>query len=225
MSKLYVTATPIGNYGDITLRAVEILREVDFVICEEFKEARRLFARLGFSPKELVSLNEHNEKENAPEYISAMKKGKNAALISDGGTPVFSDPGNYLINLAYRNGIDVVPLPGANSVIAALSVSGFNLNSFYFAGWLPTKKDARKKRLQEISSIKELIILMETPYRLRKLVSECARTFGGKRQAVLAYNLTLPDEKIFRDNLQRIAKLSEEKKLKGEFVLIIDNKK
>ena len=225
MGKFYVTAVPIGNYDDITLRAIETLRTVDFVICEEYKEARRLFARLGFQPKELVSLNEHNEKENASEYIAAIKNGKTAALISDGGTPVFSDPGSFLVNFAYENNIEVTPLPGANSLIAALSVAGININSFYFAGWLPVKKESRKQRLTSLKKIKETIVLMETPYRLRKLVSECANAFGKSTFAALAYNLTLPDEKIYRDKLGELARVADEKKLKGEFVLIIDNRK
>lgn len=225
MGKLYVTAVPIGNYDDITLRAIETLRTVDFVICEEYKEARRLFARLGFQPKELVSLNEHNEKDNASEYIAEIKNGKTAALISDGGTPVFSDPGSFLVNLAYENNIEVIPLPGANSLIAALSVAGINIKSFYFAGWLPVKKESRKQRLNSLKKIKETIVVMETPYRLRKLVSECANAFGKNTFAALAYNLTLPDEKIYRDKLGELTRVADEKKLKGEFVLIIDNRK
>ncbi len=221
---LYIVATPIGNYEDITLRALKILRKVDFVICEEFKEARRLFSAIEVNPKELFSLNEHNETENAPEYISRILKGERAALISDGGTPLFSDPGKYLLNLAIENNINIVPVPGANSVITALSVSGINLNSFYFAGWLPQKKEQRRKRLNELRKINESIILMETPYRLVKLVSECTSIFGQKRNAVLAYNLTLPDEKIIRGNLGQIKELVSAEKLKGEFVLIIDKK-
>ncbi len=221
---LYIVATPIGNYEDITLRALKILRKVDFVICEEFKEARRLFSAIEVNPKELFSLNEHNETENAPEYISRILKGERAALISDGGTPLFSDPGKYLLNLAIENNINIVPVPGANSVITALSVSGINLNSFYFAGWLPQKKEQRRKRLNELRKINEPIILMETPYRLVKLVSECTSIFGQKRNAVLAYNLTLPDEKIIRGNLGQLKKLVTAEKLKGEFVLIIDKK-
>ncbi len=221
---LYIVATPIGNYEDITLRALKILRNVDFVICEEFKEARRLFSAIEVNPKELFSLNEHNETENAPEYISRILKGERAALISDGGTPLFSDPGKYLLNLAIENNINIVPVPGANSVITALSVSGIDLNSFYFAGWLPQKKEQRRKRLNELRKINEPIILMETPYRLVKLVSECTSIFGQKRNAVLSYNLTLPDEKIIRGNLGQLKKLVTAEKLKGEFVLIIDKK-
>ncbi len=225
MGKLYITATPIGNYDDITLRAINVLRSVDFVICEEFKEARRLFSKLGFQPNELVSLNEHNERENAAEYISRIKRGENAALISDGGTPVFSDPGEYLISLAYENNVDIIPVPGANSVITALSVAGISLNDFYFAGWLPVKKERRKQRLSQLKNFRETLVIMETPYRLRKLLSECSNVFGKNKFAVLAYNLTLPDEKIYRDKIGNLSALAEKQKLKGEFVLIIDNKK
>ena len=110
--KLYLVSTPIGNYGDITYRAVEILKNVDLIICEEIKPTNRLLAHLNIK-KELLLLNEHNEKESSPDIVSVIKKGKSAALISDGGTPLFSDPGHFLVKLCISAGIDIIPIPGA----------------------------------------------------------------------------------------------------------------
>lgn len=221
---LYIVSTPIGNYKDITLRALEVLQFVDFIICEEFKEAHKLLSHFNIN-KDLVSLNEHNEKSNATEYLKMIKDGKSAALISDCGTPVFSDPGLELLNLCIQCNINVIPIPGVNSLITALTASGFNLDNFYYAGWLSPKSELRKRQLFELSKRKELIILMETPYRLQKLVSEVASIFNGNSPAVIAYELTTPNEQYFRGKISYLAKLAAEKKLKGEFVLLLDNRK
>src|SRR3990172_2144662 len=127
--KLFIVSTPIGNYEDITLRAVRILKEVDFIICEEFKEARRLLSHLQIS-KELYSINEHNENENVDEIILKLAEGKSAALISDCGTPLFSDPGHLLVQSAIQSRIEVVPIAGVSSILAALVGSGINFEKF-----------------------------------------------------------------------------------------------
>ena len=151
-SELFLVPTPIGNYKDITLRAIETLKEADLIICEEFKEAWRLFSKLGIEPKELISLNEHNEQDSVFEVISKIKEGEKNALISDAGSPVFSDPGTFLLQEVLKTDIRVVPLPGANSMITALIGSGFELNNFYFAGWLPQKKEMRRKALYSLKN-------------------------------------------------------------------------
>jgi len=222
---LFLVPTPIGNYKDITLRAIETLNEADLIICEEFKEAWRLFSKLEIKPKELISLNEHNEQESVFEVIAKIKEVEKSALISDAGSPVFSDPGTYLLREILKTDIEVVPLPGANSVITALIGSGFNLNNFYFAGWLPQKKEMRRKALFALKKKNELLILMETPYRLRKLLSEVSTVFGANQEVVLAYNLTMESEKFFRGKIGNISKFAEQKKLKGVFVLIIENRR
>ncbi|MDP4192886.1 MAG: SAM-dependent methyltransferase, partial [Bacteroidota bacterium] len=134
-SKLYLVSTPIGNYDDITLRALNILKSVDFIICEEFKEARRLLAHYQIE-KELVSLNEHNEHEEADGILLRMVGGESAALISDCGTPLFSDPGHLLVEICISQKIEVVPVPGANSLLPALTGSGLDFEKFYYYGWL-----------------------------------------------------------------------------------------
>lgn len=223
MRKLYLVSTPIGNYEDISLRAINILSSANFIICEEFKEARRLLSNLKIE-KTLFSLNEHNEKESSEELLQKILAGETAALISDGGTPVFSDPGNYLVNLCINNNVEVIPIAGANSLMLALIGSGFGLKNFYYSGWLSPKKEIRQKEMNELKKKKELIILMETPYRLKALLSDVVKIFGGKTRCVIAFQLTMSDEKYYRGSAEDLLKIAEEKKLKGEFVFIINNK-
>lgn len=220
---LYIVSTPIGNYEDITLRALNILKEVDFIICEEFKEARRLLSKYSIE-KELFSLNEHNEDESSREVLRKIKEGKSAALISDCGTPLFSDPGTQLVQMCIQANINVVPVPGASSIMSALVGAGFKLDKFYFVGWLSPKSDIRKKELLRFKNIKEILVLMETPYRLKALLSDITKIFSNKVNIVVAFDLTLPNEQFLRGTAAQILKIADEKNLKGEFVLLIDNK-
>jgi 16S rRNA (cytidine1402-2'-O)-methyltransferase len=222
-AKLYIVSTPIGNFEDITLRAITTLKEVDFIVCEELKEARRLLSNFKIE-KELVSLNEHNESEASQEIFLKIKEGKSAALISDCGTPLFSDPGHLLVQLCINAQIDVIPIPGASSILPALVGSGFKIDKFYYAGWLSPKNEQRRKELLRLKSIKELIVLMETPYRLKTILSDVIKVFGGNKKIVIAFDLTLPNEKFYRDNAASLLKLVSDKKLKGEFVILINNK-
>jgi len=221
-AKLYIVATPIGNYEDITLRALRILKECDFIICEEFKEARRLLAYYKIE-KELFSLNEHNENEAADELLLKLAEGKSAALISDCGTPLFSDPGHLLVDLAIQNKIDVVPVPGASSLLTALVGSGLDFEKFYFYGWLSPKKDSRRKQLLDLKRRKETIVLMDTPYRLKPLLEDIVKLLGTNIPSVLAFELTKAGEKFYRGNAGNILRHIEKENLKGEFVLIIKN--
>lgn len=219
---LYIVSTPIGNYEDISLRALRILRECDFIICEEYKEARRLLSHFKLE-KELFSLNEHNENETANELIIKIKESKSVALISDCGTPLFSDPGHLLVDLAIQNKIDIIPIPGASSLLAALVGSGLDFEKFYYYGWLSPKKDIRRKQLLDLRKRKETIVLMDTPYRLRTLLEDVVKLMGEKIPVVLAYELTKEKEKFYRGNAGNILKGVEKENLKGEFVLIIKN--
>ena len=221
--KLYIVSTPIGNYEDITLRAVRILKEVDFIICEEFKEARRLLSNLNIN-KELFSINEHNENENADEIILKLAGGKSAALISDCGTPLFSDPGHLLVQLAIQNKIDVIPIPGASSILPALVGSGIDFKKFYYYGWLSPKKDIRKHQLLDLKKRKEVIVVMDTPYRLRTLLEDVAKLWSKNVPIVLAYELTKEKERFYRGTCEEVLRFAMKENLKGEFVLIINNK-
>jgi 16S rRNA (cytidine1402-2'-O)-methyltransferase len=221
--KLYIVSSPIGNYEDMTLRAIRILKEVDLIICEEFKEARRLLFNLKIN-KELFSINEHNENENSDEIIQRLSNGKSAALISDCGTPLFSDPGNLLVQLAIQNRIEVVPIPGTSSLLAALVGSGINFEKFYYYGWLSPKKEIRKKQLFDLKKRKEVIVLMDTPYRLQTILEDFAKTWNKNIHIILAYELTKEREKFYRGTCGELLKFAVKENLKGEFVLIVDNR-
>jgi 16S rRNA (cytidine1402-2'-O)-methyltransferase len=222
-AKLYIVSTPIGNYEDISLRALNILKKADFIICEEFKEARRLLSHFQIE-KELHSLNEHNEGEFSLEILKLISTGKSAALITDCGTPLFSDPGTLLVQMCINAKIDVIPIPGANSLLPALVGSGFKLDKFYYAGWLSPKSEIRKKELLKLKTIKELIVIMETPYRLAAILTDVSKVLGASVQVCIAFDLTLPAEKYLRGTASEILKTVQSQKLKGEFVLIINNK-
>jgi len=221
---LYITPTPIGNFEDITLRALRILKEVNFIICEEFKPACRLLAHYKIT-KDLISLNEHNEKEISEEIINELLNRKTAALISDAGTPLFSDPGHILIDLCISNNIIIVPLPGANSLLPTLVSSGLDIEQFYHYGWLSPKRDIRKQELRKLKNINELIVIMETPYRLKRMLTDIITHFGSNQHIVLAYKISMAEEQIYRGNVTEILKKVVKKNLKGEFVLLVDNRK
>ncbi|HEY9166847.1 MAG TPA: 16S rRNA (cytidine(1402)-2'-O)-methyltransferase [Candidatus Kryptonia bacterium] len=223
-STLYIVSTPIGNFDDITLRALNVLKQVDFIICEEFKEGNRLLRYYGFD-KPLEALNEHNEARDAEATVDRIKEGAEAALISDAGTPVFADPGAKLIHLALKKGVRVVPIPGASSLLAALVVCDFNIGSFYYAGFLPRKRDERQQALKKLHSLGSVSIIMEAPYRFKALMEDCLKTFGSDRRAVVAIDLTMPTEKIIRGSLREIEKEFSRTPFKAEFVLVIDGEK
>lgn len=219
---LYIVSTPIGNYEDITLRALKVLKEADFIICEEFKEARRLLSKYKIE-KKLVELNEHNENEASDEILMMLLEGKSAALISDCGTPLFSDPGHLLVDLAIQNKINVIPVPGASSLLTALVGSGMDFEKFYYYGWLSPKKDIRRKQLLDLKRIKQTIVLMDTPYRLKSLMEDIVKILGPNIPCVLAFELTKERENFYRGNAGNILAHVEKEKLKGEFVVIIRN--
>jgi 16S rRNA (cytidine1402-2'-O)-methyltransferase len=220
-STLYIVSTPIGNYDDLTIRALNVLKDSDFIICEEYKEAARLLNYFNIN-KELFALNEHNEKEASEELISKIKQSKFVSIISDCGTPIFSDPGAYLVNLAIENGIKVVPVPGPSSILAALVGSGLNLDKFHYYGWLSPKKEIRRKQLQELKVRKYTTVIMDTPYRLKTLLEDIVNVLGENVQTVLAYELTTANEKFIRGTAKEVLNEVIEKNLKGEFVLLLD---
>jgi 16S rRNA (cytidine1402-2'-O)-methyltransferase len=220
--KLYIVSTPIGNWDDITLRALKILKDVDLLVCEELRVGSTLLKKLSLPAKELIDLNEHNENEQVGIVIQKLFEGANIALISDCGTPVFADPGHMLINQATQMGIEVVPIPGPSSLMAALSVLDFKLDRFYFAGFLPREKDHRKTVLNSLRSMDIPIVLMDTPYRLQKLLEEVSQTFGKNRRITLGINITMENEKFLRGTVAEIMKQLNQKK--AEFILVVHAK-
>ena len=220
--KLYIVSTPIGNWDDITLRALKILEDVDLLVCEELRVGSTLLKKLSLPAKELIDLNEHNENEQVGIVIQKLFEGANIALISDCGTPVFADPGHMLINQATQMEIEVVPIPGPSSLMAALSVLDFKLDRFYFAGFLPREKDHRKTVLNSLRSMDIPIVLMDTPYRLQKLLEEVSQTFGKNRRITLGINITMENEKFLRGTVAEIMKQLNQKK--AEFILVVHAK-
>ena len=219
--KLYIVSTPIGNYDDITLRALKILKSVDFIICEEFKEARRLLSHYQIT-KEMITVNEHNEKEAVNDLLMQFIEGKSAALISDCGTPLFSDPGHLLVEVCISQHIDVVPVPGASSIMSALVGSGFDIEKFYYYGWLSPKRDIRKQQLLSLKNRNEVVVIMDTPYRLKSLLEDIVKIVGKNLKMVLAFQLTMNNEKFYRGTAEEILSIANQNNLKGEFVLLLN---
>lgn len=219
---LYIVATPIGNIQDITLRAIETLKSVDIIVCEERKEGSKLLKRLDIKAKELIPLNEHNEREKGErinEIMMLLHEGKQLALISDCGTPVFSDPGALLIQQAAMFNVPVVPIPGPSSLMATLSVLDESLDRFVFGGFLPRQSDKRLHELKNLDRSGYPIILMDTPYRLNRLLDEIGSAYGKGRRITLACDLTLPSESIFRGSVKQIQQ--KVKGRKAEFILVV----
>jgi 16S rRNA (cytidine1402-2'-O)-methyltransferase len=217
---LNIVTTPIGDYSDMTLRALRTLTECDYVVCEEYKEAAKLL-RFFDLKKELRSVNEHNEKEESDEIFMDIAQGKNIALISDCGTPLFSDPGSILLQMCIEANIKMEFISGANSVLASVVLSGFDISRFYFMGFLSPKADIRKQELKKLKFFDKAIVLMDAPYRLKVLLKDISDVFED-RKIFVAFNITMPEERKFRGTASEILDEIGEGNLKGEFVIVID---
>jgi 16S rRNA (cytidine1402-2'-O)-methyltransferase len=217
--KLYIVATPIGHPKDITLRALEILKKVDAVICEELRLGSRLLNMLNIK-NELLTLNEHNETQEAQNIAVRIAQGETMAIISDAGTPVFADPGQHLVKLLYQMGVPVSPIPGPSSLLAALSLCDFPIDRFVFAGFPPRKSPERESFLKKYLGQTTPLILMDTPYRLTKLLTEVQSLFGKGTDILLACDMTQKKETIYRGAIQEVLpKVSGQKR---EFILILN---
>ena len=219
---LYIIATPIGNLSDITLRAIETLKNVDLVLAEDTRHSKKLFDHYEIKSP-LTAFHEHNENEKASGIISEINSGKSIALISDAGTPLISDPGYQLVSEAKKIGINVIPIPGPNAAIAALSSSGIASSSFSFFGFLPAKQASRLKLLKTKRSLDETIIFYESPKRILATIKDMMDVFGETRRVCLAKELTKSFETILNDNLIALIDYleSDPSHQKGEFVLIV----
>jgi 16S rRNA (cytidine1402-2'-O)-methyltransferase len=217
---LYIVSTPIGNLKDITLRALEILKEVDFIACEDTRVTSVLLKHFEIQErKELISVNAVNENSRINLVLEKIKKGEACALVSDAGTPGISDPGVRLISQAIKEGIHVVPIPGVTAAITALSISGLPTDSFVFEGFLPQKK-GRQKKLKELSEEKRTVIIYESTYRIEKLLNEL-NEYMPNRFIVVCRELTKKFEDIWRGLPGKLLNSLSEKVSKGEFVVII----
>lgn len=219
--KLEVISTHIGNPKDITLRAIESLRDADIVICEDLKEARRLLHQLDLQ-KELLPLNEHTVKSATEDALLLLRDGKKLALISDAGTPMVADPGLELVKCAIEEGISVTTLPGPTSIIPALLLSGFSTNTFTFAGFLPRDKAERKRAVDRWKSRNETLLFLEAPYRLAQILDDLTEGMGAGRNAAVCMDLTMPTERVQRGTLLHIKEHFARHPFKGEFVIVVE---
>src|SRR5215471_14411877 len=218
---LYIVSTPIGNLEDITQRALRILREVDLIACEDTRHTRKLLNHFGIETK-TISYHEHNESERAYELCEMLAMGKSVALVSDAGTPLISDPGFRIVSLAIEKGLTIVPVPGANAAIAALSAAGLRSDTFFFAGFLPSRAGARIARLEQLRSLNATLIVYEAPHRIEATLRDAADILGP-RDAVLARELTKLHEEFARGTLSQLAEtFTDKNKARGEIVLLID---
>jgi len=217
-NKIYIVSTPIGNLGDITLRSIETLKSVDFIACEDTRVTSILLNHFSIK-KELYSLNAASEKFKAQKVIDRIKDGESCALVTDAGTPGISDPGTRLINLALKENIEVVSVPGATALVAALSLSGFPSDSFVFEGFLPNKK-GRQKNLKKLAEEERTIVVYESTYRIVKLIDELTELMPD-RQLVICRELTKKFEEVIRGTVSDVNSRLSEHTLKGEFVVVI----
>lgn len=217
--KLFVVATPIGNLSDITLRAIETLKSVDFIAAEDTRTSSVLLKHLGIS-KPMMSFHSYSGTKRSGEIVEKILSGLNAALITDAGTPGISDPGYTLVRDAIEVGIEVVPIPGATAFITALSSSGLRTDRFVFEGFLPIKK-GRQTKLRNLSSEMRTIIFYESPHRIDKTLIELKKTFG-ERRCVVARELTKIHESFYRGTLSEVIELIQDFEKRGEFVIIVE---
>jgi 16S rRNA (cytidine1402-2'-O)-methyltransferase len=220
--KLFIVATPIGNLNDITYRAIETLKDVNIVLAEDTRHSKKLFAHFEISTP-LKAFHEHNERGKTQAIITELKSGISIALISDAGTPLISDPGYLLVSNAKKEGIEVIPIPGPSAIITALSASGLATNNFSFFGFLPSKKIARIKYLQNKTTLNETIIFYESPKRILATLTDMLEVFGSDRMACLAKELTKSFETIHTEKIPTLIEYltSDLAHQKGEFVILI----
>ena len=219
---LYVVATPIGNLGDISSRALDCLRAVDAICAEDTRHSRPLLQHFGIE-KPLIALHDHNEQAQAPALVERLRQGQSLALISDAGTPLISDPGFRLVRAARAAGLRVSPVPGASALIAALSVAGIGSDRFLFEGFLPNKSAARKQRLAELASLEASLVFYESSHRICESLADLQAVFGERRMA-LARELTKRFETVLDGSIAEVRARVEADpdQQRGEFVLILE---
>ena len=222
MAKLYIVPTPIGNLDDITLRAVDVLREVDFILAEDTRTTSFLLRHLGIE-KKLHSHHKFNEHATVKMVAGSIAAGRNAALVSDSGTPGISDPGFLLVRTCVEAGIEVETLPGATALVPALVQSGFPCDRFCFEGFLPQKK-GRAKQLQSLADEERTMVFYESPYRVVKCLEQFAEVFGSERRVSVSRELTKKFEQTVRGTVAEVLEHFRTTEPKGEFVIVLAGK-
>lgn len=219
---LYLVGTPIGHLGDMSFRAVEVLKKVDLVLCEDTRRSYKLFSRYEIKTRRF-SYHDFNKERVTPGLIKRLESGESLALISDAGMPGISDPGYYIVRRCIDRGIAVTVIPGASAALSALVVSGLPPNRFVFEGFLPQKKAKRQRRLRELADEKRTMIFFISKYRLTDVISEMVEIFGN-RKSVLCRELTKMHEEIIRGVLMDIAEAVRSGKSLGEYVLVVEGR-
>ncbi len=217
---LYLVATPIGNLQDITFRAVETLRTVDLIACEDTRHTRKLLNHYRIS-NAVISYHEHNEHERAEEFVDRLMRGESIAIVSDAGTPGICDPGYRIVGRAIEIGADVVPVPGPIAFGVAAVASGLPTDSLFFGGFLPSKRSTRRQRLQEVAGIPATLAFYEAPHRLAKSLADCLEVLGDRR-AVVTRELSKVHEETVRGRLSELTAKYAHDTVKGEIVVLID---
>lgn len=223
VSALYVLATPIGNVGDISLRALQVLSIADAVACEDTRNTGQFLSRLGLS-KQLIAAHQHNEREVADKLIARLNAGERIALVSDAGTPGISDPGARIVDAMLAAGVRVIPIPGASAVVSALSVSGIVNDCFHFVGFLPARAKQRDNVLVGLAGLDATLVFYEAPHRITETVEALAAQLGPDRQIVLGRELTKLFEQVHRCRLADAAAwlAADPNRLRGEFVIVVE---
>lgn len=221
---LYLVGTPIGNLGDISSRAIEILNLVDYVACEDTRVTGILLKSLNVGNKKLISYHEHNKVSKGLEIIDILKQGFDVAQVSDAGMPAISDPGEDLVSLCIKEGVEFTVVPGPVAAITALVMSGLSTRYYHFEGFLPNSGSDRKKRIKKLSDYEETIVLYEAPHRLCKLVSELKDEGFGDCRAAFCRELTKKYEEVVRMTIDEAVRYYEENEPRGEFVVCLEPK-
>jgi len=216
---LFIVATPIGNLGDITFRAIKTLKNVDIVAAEDTRTALKLFTKFEISTH-LVAFHAHSSEQVVQRLIATLKKGKTIALISEAGTPGISDPGFTLIRAALESSVRIVPIPGVSAVITALSAGGLPTDKFVYLGFLPLKK-GRNKLLESLKEESRTVVFYESPHRINRTIMQFAEFFGDERRVVLARELTKIHEEFFRGNLGEAVEFLKTKPVRGEYTVLL----
>ena len=220
---LYVVATPIGNLQDISLRALDVLKTVDAIAAEDTRHTSNLLSHFAIK-KKIIAVHEHNEQKSAQLLLERLQSGESIALVTDAGTPGISDPGAIVVDVLREAGVNVVPVPGASAVIAALSASGITATGFMFHGFLPASGSQRRKSLEDLKAYSCTLVFYEAPHRIIECVEDLAKVLGGERRVTIARELTKTFETFHRCALQdaKIWLESDPNQQRGEFVLLVE---
>ncbi len=220
-SALYIVSTPIGNGLDWTLRAQNVLSQCDVVAAEDSRVLKTLLQKAGISAKKIVTYHEHNEKESAQGLLGLIKSGQSVALTTDAGTPLISDPGYRIVRETLKAGLRVIPVPGASSLTAALSVCGIGGGSVYYGGFLPSQPGARQALLTKSKALADTIVFFETPHRLRDTLEEVEKIYGAENEMTVCRELTKTYEEILLSTASGVKKYFQMTEPRGEFVLVL----